>query len=291
MESKAYAAAHDRLVCIDSDGCAFDTMELKHKECFCPATIHAWGLQPISKYVREAWDFGNLYSIHRGRSRFHELVMVFDWLAQREEVKRCGFKFPDIASFREWDATTSDLTNASLKRLADAGDPVMRRALDWSCECNRRIAEMVQGIPPFPGVRESLARLCEGADIAIVSATAREALEREWADNDLMPYVSRVCGQEDGTKKQCIAQLRPDYQAHRVLMIGDALGDLEAAHDNGVFFYPIRPGQEVESWQEFQDEALDRFMTDAYTPEYEARCIERFRACLPDTPPWQGKKQ
>lgn len=289
MESKAYAAAHDRLVCIDSDGCAFDTMELKHKECFCPATIHAWGLQPISKYVREAWDFGNLYSIHRGRSRFHELVMVFDWLAQREEVKRCGFVFPDIASFREWDATTNDLTNASLKRLADAGDPVMRRALDWSLECNSRIAEMVHGIPPFPGVRESLVRLSAGADIAIVSATAREALEREWADNDLMPYVSRVCGQEDGTKKQCIAQLRPSYQPSRVLMIGDALGDLEAAHDNGVLFYPIRPGQEVESWQEFQDEALDRFMTDAYTPDYEASCIERFRACLPDTPPWQRR--
>lgn len=289
MESKAYAAAHDRLVCIDSDGCAFDTMELKHKECFCPATIHAWGLQPISKYVREAWDFGNLYSIYRGRSRFHELVMLFDWLAQRDEVKRCGFVFPDIASFREWDATTDDLTNASLKRLADAGDPVMRRALDWSLECNRRIAEMVQGIPPFPGVRESLERLSAGADIAIVSATAREALEREWADNGLMPYVTRVCGQDDGTKKQCIAKLRPSYQASRVLMIGDALGDLEAAHENRVLFYPIRPGQEVESWQEFQDEALDRFMTDAYTPEYETKCIERFRACLPDTPPWQRR--
>ncbi len=24
---------------IDSDGCAFDTMEIKHKECFCPQTI------------------------------------------------------------------------------------------------------------------------------------------------------------------------------------------------------------------------------------------------------------
>lgn len=287
MANRACVAAHDRLVCIDSDGCAFDTMEIKHKECFCPATIHAWGLQPISKYVREAWDFGNLYSIHRGRSRFHELVMVFDWLEQREEVKRCGFRFPDIASFRTWVATTKELTNASLQRLADAGDPVMRRALEWSLECNRRIAEMVHGIPPFPGVRESLSRLDAGADIAIVSATAREALEREWADNGLMPYVSHVCGQEDGTKKQCIAQLKPAYQASRILMIGDALGDMEAAHANGVFFYPIRPGQEVESWQEFQDEALERFMTDAYTPEYEAACMERFRACLPDTPPWQ----
>ena len=33
------------LVGIDSDGCAFDTMELKHKECFIPVTINYWELQ------------------------------------------------------------------------------------------------------------------------------------------------------------------------------------------------------------------------------------------------------
>jgi len=29
----------DFFVGIDSDGCAFDTMEIKHKECFCPNII------------------------------------------------------------------------------------------------------------------------------------------------------------------------------------------------------------------------------------------------------------
>ncbi len=41
---------HDFFIGIDSDGCAFDVMELKQKECFTPATIRAWDLQPISKY-------------------------------------------------------------------------------------------------------------------------------------------------------------------------------------------------------------------------------------------------
>ena len=27
---------YDFFIGIDSDGCAFDTMEIKHKECFCP---------------------------------------------------------------------------------------------------------------------------------------------------------------------------------------------------------------------------------------------------------------
>ena len=35
---------HDCLVAIDSDGCAFDSMEIKHKECFIPNTIKYWVL-------------------------------------------------------------------------------------------------------------------------------------------------------------------------------------------------------------------------------------------------------
>ena len=61
-----YEVGYNWLVCIDSDGCVFDTMEIKHKECFCPAMIKHWGLQPISKYARMAWEFENLYSKDRG---------------------------------------------------------------------------------------------------------------------------------------------------------------------------------------------------------------------------------
>ena len=47
MDKRATVPApqHDYLVCIDSDGCAFDTMEIKHKECFCPAVVNVWDLQ------------------------------------------------------------------------------------------------------------------------------------------------------------------------------------------------------------------------------------------------------
>ena len=50
----AFKPEHSFFVGIDSDGCAFDAMELKQKECFIPSTIRVWGLQPISKYAREA---------------------------------------------------------------------------------------------------------------------------------------------------------------------------------------------------------------------------------------------
>lgn len=293
MEKKlfaGYAPQRKRLVCIDSDGCAFDTMEIKHKECFCPATIHAWGLQPISKYVREAWEFGNLYSRDRGRSRFYELPFVFDLLEERPEVRRIGFELPDITSFRRWQRTAPVLNNEALKAEADKGDPVMQRALAWSLEMNRRAADMVYGIPPFPGVRESLIRLFDEADIAIVSATPREALEREWAEHDLMRYVHQLCAQEDGSKKECIAALLACYTPENVLMIGDAPGDLEAAHENGVLYFPIRPGQEMESWQEFYGEGLTRFLNGSFAGAFEAEQIGRFNACLPTVPPWKQSK-
>ena len=293
MEKKlfaGYAPQLKRLVCIDSDGCAFDTMEIKHKECFCPATIHAWGLQPISKYVREAWEFGNLYSRDRGRSRFYELPFVFDLLEERPEVQRIGFELPDITSFRRWQRTAPVLNNEALKAEADKGDPVMQRALAWSLEMNRRAADMVYGIPPFPGVRESLIRLFDEADIAIVSATPREALEREWAEHDLMRYVHQLCAQEDGSKKECIAALLACYTPENVLMIGDAPGDLEAAHENGVLYFPIRPGQEMESWQEFYGEGLTRFLNGSFAGAFEAEQIGRFNACLPTVPPWKQRK-
>ena len=38
-----FSKSRDFLVCIDSDGCVFDNMELKHKECFCLATVNVWG--------------------------------------------------------------------------------------------------------------------------------------------------------------------------------------------------------------------------------------------------------
>ena len=75
---------------IDSDGCVFDTMELKHKECFAPMFIKHFRLQTASKYAREVWDFVNLYSKSRGINRFPALVEALEWLERRPEVLRRG---------------------------------------------------------------------------------------------------------------------------------------------------------------------------------------------------------
>lgn len=279
-----YKPEHEFLVCIDSDGCAFDTMEIKHKECFCPVTVLVWRLQPVSKYVREIWEYTNLYSKDRGRSRFLEIVMLFDWLERRPEVREREIKLPDIKPLRDWVEHAPVLNNQA---LAESEDPVLKRTLEWSLECNRRIKEMVFGVPPFPKVRDSLKRLYPSCDIAIVSATAKEALRAEWQEHDLFRYVKVLGAQEDGTKRECIEDLGRHYKPGHVLMIGDAPGDMEAAHANGALFYPIRPGEETASWKAFYEADLERFLSRAYGREEEATRIRQFMDCLPDTPPWE----
>jgi hypothetical protein len=75
------------------------------------------------------------------------------------------------------------------------------------------------------------------------------------------------------------------------LMIGDAPGDFKAAKANKALFYPITPGDEERSWNQFYDEALERFFEGKFAGEYEARLIRKFDARLPEDPLWQGRER
>jgi len=50
---KGLQREHPFFIGFDSDGCIFDSMEIKHKECFCPAYIKHFDLQVVAKYARE----------------------------------------------------------------------------------------------------------------------------------------------------------------------------------------------------------------------------------------------
>lgn len=275
------------LVCIDSDGCAFDTMEIKHKECFCPAYINYFGLQPVSKYARDAWDFANLYSCHRGIHRILSLLKALEVLAEREEVKERNFTPPALKELRKYVAEGNPLTNGALEAyLAEhPASEEIRTTLEWSINVNTRVAEMVRGIPPFPYVRENLEKLHQYADIVIVSATQQKALEREWGENGLLPLITAVKGQESGSKKEIIASLKEQYEEGHILMIGDAPGDLNAAHANGALFYPICPDQEAQSWADFGP-SMEAFFQGRYGGEAEEKNIAHFNTLLPQEPFW-----
>jgi len=277
---------HDYLVGIDSDGCAFDTMELKHKECFIPNTINYYELQGVSKYAREAAEFVNLYSKSRGTNRFPALVESLEWLRKRPEVKARGIAVRIPQGLVAWMKRETKLGNPALKKaVEETADADLKQALEWSVAVNQTVEKIVRGVPPFPWVRESLRKLSDRADVLVVSATPQEALEREWAEHDLTQYVTAICGQERGTKKQFLA-MASRYAGGHALMIGDAPGDYEAAQANGTLFFPINPGTEEASWKRFYDEGIGRFLAGTFDAEYQQELLDEFDRYLPANPPW-----
>jgi phosphoglycolate phosphatase-like HAD superfamily hydrolase len=277
----------DFLVGVDSDGCAFDTMELKHKECFIPNMINTYGLQGVSKYAREVAEFVNLYSKSRGINRFPGLVETLERLAQRPEVQARGVEIRRPAGLIHWLQTETKLANAALAAAVEkTQDPDLAQALSWSEAVNQTIERFVRGVPPFPLVRDCLEKLAPQADLLVVSATPSDALEREWSEHGLARYVRAIGGQDQGTKKQLLT-LAAEYPAHHALMIGDAPGDHQAAVANQALFFPINPGAEEESWRRLHAEGIDRFLAGTFAGAYQDELLAQFEQRLPSTAPWE----
>ncbi|MBI3852870.1 MAG: HAD family hydrolase [Verrucomicrobia bacterium] len=272
---------------IDSDGCVFDTMEIKHKECFAPMFIKHFNLQAASKYAREVWDFVNLYSKTRGANRFPALSRALNLLRERPQVVARKVVVPATKTLDQWVAHETKLSNATLSAAVRNGNQELATVLTWSHAVNAMIGDIVKGVPPFPRFRESLGQMKQKADTIVVSQTPTEALEREWAEHDIASAVQLIAGQELGTKTEHIKfAAAGKYPSEKILMIGDAPGDFKAAKSNQALFYPIVPGREEASWQRLYDEALERFFAGEYAGDYEAQLVSEFDASLPEKPGW-----
>jgi phosphoglycolate phosphatase-like HAD superfamily hydrolase len=274
---------------IDSDGCAFDTMEIKQKECFCPNFIKYFKMQPVSKYARETWEFVNLYSTTRGCNRFLAVSETLKLMKMRPEIKARNFTVPSAASLIEWTKKETKLGNPTLiKYAAEVNDPFISQTLEWSLKVNEDIEKLVFGIAPFPFVKECLEKMKSRADIMVVSQTPYEALKREWEENKIEHFPRMIAGQEHGTKGEHLKYAaKGKYPDDKVLMIGDANGDLKAAKSSGLLFFPVNPGKEDESWERLYKEGLDRFFAGTYKGAYEEKLIKEFKTYLPEHPHWK----
>jgi len=280
----------DFFVGLDSDGCVFDSMEIKHKECFTPAFVKHWKLQAAAKYARQAWEFANLYSVARGMNRFPVLVRTLELLQEWDEPMRRGIKIPDLAPLKAFIDSGLPPSNAGLdQRMKDAPDPLLDQTMAWSLAVNAAVKDIVEGVPPFPKVRECLDKILAQGDLAVVSGTPTEALIREWIENGIEDIPQIIAGQELGKKTDHLKAMAGGgrYEEGKKLMVGDAPGDHKAAQASGCLFYPINPGHEEDSWERLHDEALDRFFAGTYAGEYEAARVAEFEKLLPEQPPWK----
>ena len=290
---KKFEPKKNFFVGIDSDGCAFDTMGIKQRECFCPWMIGYFGLQPVAQAARECKDFADLFSKTRGANRHKTIKRILtELLPSHPMVKARGFKVPQFPHYFAWvDDPDSLLSHEGLKLALEAATGQVKseleHVLEWSEKVNKVIGEIVKNMPPFPFVRESLEKIKPLADAIVVSATPCEALTREWEEHDIAKYVSVIAGQEMGKKAEHLNfATKGKYEKDHVLMIGDAPGDMKAARANYALFYPVNPGDEIESWKRFHDEAFDKFINGQYAGEYEAKVIAEFDEYLPENPSW-----
>ncbi len=274
---EAFARKRDFLVCVDSDGCAMDTMDIKHIRCFGPCMVKEWKLEAWEGQILDRWNEINLYSMTRGINRFLALAMAL------EEINESLTPVEGVEELSAWVKEADELSNGSVQRKAEeSGLEIFRKALAWSKAVNQSISELPEETKkPFEGVAEGLKAAHESADVAIVSSANLEAVVEEWQKHGLMDSVDVCLTQNVGSKAYCIGKmLEYGFVADHVLMIGDAPGDLSAAQKNGVLYYPILVKHEKESWETFVKEALPRFLQGTYKGDYQEQQIQAFRSNL-----------
>lgn len=284
----ALTPEHETFVGIDSDGCVFDTMETKQKDHFHPAIIHHWKLEAIEPQVRAAAEFVYLYSKHRGLNRFLGLTTTFELLNNWDEA-RTHAPLPDPTDLRTYCDSGLPLSNHTLKAEAErTGSPLLAEAYRWSIALNTDIDAHMPDPPPFAGAERALQKIATHSDAIVISQTQAVALLKDWYRDNLARYVRVIAGPELGSKIDHFNLAAVGkYTLSNILMIGDAPGDQRTAEAIGCAFFPINPGHEIESWQCFNDEAYDRFLSGKFSGEYQQQLIADFDARLPAKPPWE----
>lgn len=235
------------LLCVDSDGCAMDTMNVKHFKCFGPCLADEWNISDRESVLKR-WNEINLYQLTRGINRFKGLAQILCELYPKDR---------ECAAFKEWTDTAKELSESAVQAQIDAGGgEVFKKALSWSQATNRAINALPDDCKvAFKGVRQALAAAHENFDIAIVSSANYDAVRDEWENCGLLRLADCITTQRDGSKAYCISELiKKGYPTANVVMVGDAPGDMDAAEKNNVNFYPILVGHEEESWDKINVE-------------------------------------
>lgn len=256
----------DFLVCVDSDGCAMDTMDIKHIKCFGPCMVEVWQLQKWEKEILKRWNEINLYTLTRGINRFKGLSLALS------EINKQYRAIDGINDLIYWSENADELSNTSLeKEIKNAPEKeIFKLALKWSENVNEAIKKLPQSeIKPFPLVKEALKLAHEKADVAIVSSANLGAVLDEWEKHGLLEHTDIVLTQNVGSKAFCISELlKKGYDNKKVVMCGDAPGDLKAAESNKIYYFPILVKNEEKSWQDFINQGFSHLLDGSYK-EYE----------------------
>ena len=159
------------LLCVDSDGCAMDTMNIKHFRCFGPCFADEWGLGAGRDAALKRWNEINLFSMTRGINRFLGLAHILTELFPDDQ---------DVAAFAQWANNSKELSERAVEVHA-AENPVFLKALSWSRAVNKAIGALSdEEKAAFGGVRDVLQEAHKSFDIAVVSSANYAAVEEDY---------------------------------------------------------------------------------------------------------------
>ena len=261
---------------IDSDGTAFDSMNIKHLDSFIPAAREVWNFGDGWATFKEGWTHLNLYSESRGINRFAGLLCALKGMQDN------GFFDAELSPLLNFVEKSTALSNSGLSAwMKSHPSPLLDDVMRWSLKSDVLFEKHTEGLLPFKGVAETLVDMAKKADIMVVSSASGAGLDKDWSFSGLTDYTALIAGQEVGSKE---TQLRMGaagkYPSMKMLMVGDAPGDLEAARSVDALFFPIVPGREEESWLRLKNEGLVRFFSRTWDDEYGNNLLGEFMDLL-----------
>ncbi len=276
---------------IDSDGTVFNSMELKHKDCFIGCLIRSFGLAAIAHEVHLVWNYVNIFSNTRGTNRFKALLLTFDYLNKMKRIKELKIYIPKLNPIKNWLSLNKILSNEALKQMISELPQSERAEIitvyNWSKEVNNSVKKTVFNLPPMEGALNGINFLKPYADIVVISNTPIRTLNREWSENNITSDVLYIGGQETGSKTEMLSAVAKNkYKDQNILIIGDAPGDLSAARNIDALFFPIFPKNEEKSWETFNEIGLEYFLNGTYYGKFQNQQIKKFQSILNIKPPW-----
>lgn len=263
----------DKIIFVDSDGTVMDSMTLKHELCFGPALIETFNLKEYQEEILKKWNDINLYSLTRGINRFNGLGLILEYI-------NINFKKVDfLEDYKTWLNETKTKSNGSLLEYIKEGHKNLQAVIDWSNLTNKKIILHQDKVKPFAKVKECMLELSKEFKIIIISSANNKAVIHEWEKFGLLPLCDEICTQEMGTKDDCIRKMINKIRPSDAIMLGDAVGDMEAAKQNNISFYPINPRYENESWSCFLNVYSKNFKEGTYKQK-EKDVINKFVTIL-----------
>jgi len=290
-------------------------MTSKHEKGFSRAFVSRFGEGESEEALAEVWRFVNLRSRSRGANRYKALALSLRLLPSHPGIGKARLLWTRTADALEaWLATEPAPTRATLESAISAYDSrqagiagknspsvgrdgsgrrknYLAEILGFSLEADAAIA----ALPPseaFENAASFVPRLAEKAELMVLTAAPEAVASGEWSRAGLLRHIGSVSGQERGPKAQALSMARADLvskgasvEGARVLVVGDALGDLEAARANSAAFFPIVPGREEESWERFSSSGFEDFV--AGKSGSGGGLLAAFLDALPLLPPWK----